>query len=59
MSKLVVINLEKGNLNDGFSPVTAQLWDHNSRPIKFTGSLPPAPEISELYKHFLNDWCVI
>ncbi|MDF5726769.1 MAG: CHASE2 domain-containing protein [Rhizonema sp. PD38] len=52
MSKLIVINLEKGNLNDGFSPVTAQLWDNNSRPIKFTGSLPPAPEITELYKRF-------
>lgn len=52
MSKLIVINLEKGNLNDGFSPVTAQLWDNNSRPIKFTGSLPPAPEIAVLYKRF-------
>lgn len=52
MSKLVVINLEKGNLTDGFSPVTAQLWDNKSRPIKFTGSLPPAPEIAELYKRF-------
>jgi CHASE2 domain-containing sensor protein len=53
MSKLVVINLEKGNLDEGFSPVTAQLWENNnSRPIKFTGGLPPAPEISELYKRF-------
>ncbi|MDF5713787.1 MAG: CHAT domain-containing protein, partial [Rhizonema sp. NSF051] len=52
MSKLVVINLEKGNLKDGFSPVNAQLWDNNSRPIKFVGSLPPAPEIAELYKRF-------
>jgi CHASE2 domain-containing sensor protein len=53
MSKLIVINLEKGNLNDGFSPVTAYLWEtNNSRPIKFTGSLPPAPELAELYKRF-------
>jgi CHASE2 domain-containing sensor protein len=53
MGKLIVINLEKGNLNDGFSPVTAQLWEtNNSRPIKFTGSLPPAPELAELYKRF-------
>ncbi|RCJ41018.1 hypothetical protein A6770_36620 [Nostoc minutum NIES-26] len=53
MSKLIVINLEKGNFNDGFFPVTAQLWEtNNSRPIKFTGSLPPAPEIPELYKRF-------
>lgn len=53
MSKLIVISLEKGNLNDGFFPVTAQLWEtNNSRPIKFTGSLPPAPKIAELYKRF-------
>jgi predicted NACHT family NTPase len=52
MSKFVVINMEKGNLKDGFSPVTAQLWENNSRPIKFVGSLPAAPEIYELYKHF-------
>ena len=53
MSKLIVINLEKGNLNDGFFPVTAQLWEaNNSRPIKFIGSLPPAPKIAELYKRF-------
>lgn len=53
MSKLIVISLEKGNLNDGFFPVTAQLWEtDNSRPIKFTGSLPPAPKIAELYKRF-------
>lgn len=53
MNKLVVINLEKGNFNDGFYPVTTQLWEtNNSRPIKFTGGLPPAPEIPELYKRF-------
>ncbi len=53
MSKLIVISLEKGNLNDGFFPVTAQLWEtNNSRPIKFTGSLPPAPKIAEIYKRF-------
>lgn len=53
MSKLIVISLEKGNLNDGFFPVTAQLWEKNtSRPIKFIGSLPPAPKIAELYKRF-------
>jgi CHASE2 domain-containing sensor protein len=53
MSKLVVINLEKGHLEDGFSPVTAQLWETNhSRPTQFTGCLPPAPEIAELYKRY-------
>lgn len=53
MSKLIIISLEKGNLNDGFFPVTAQLWEtNNSRPIKFTASLPPASNIAELYKRF-------
>ena len=53
MSKLVVINLEKGHLEDGFSPVTVQLWEtNNSRPTQFTGCLPPAPEIAELYKRY-------
>jgi len=53
MAKLVVINLEKGNLIDGFSPVTAQIWETNkSRPIQFTGSLPAAPEIVETYTRF-------
>jgi CHAT domain/CVNH domain len=53
MSKLVVIRLGKGCLNVGFSLVTAQYWEtSNSRPIQFTGSLPPAPEIAEIYKRF-------
>ncbi|MBD2438439.1 CHASE2 domain-containing protein [Nostoc sp. FACHB-110] len=53
MSKLVIINLEKGNLTDGFSPVTAQIWEVNqSRPVQFTASLPPAPQIIETYQRF-------
>ncbi|HIK04668.1 MAG TPA: CHASE2 domain-containing protein [Trichormus sp. M33_DOE_039] len=53
MTKLVVINLEKGNLIDGFSPVTAQIWETNkSRPIQFIGSLPSALKIVETYKRF-------
>ncbi|MEH1924335.1 CHASE2 domain-containing protein [Nostoc sp.] len=53
MGKLVVINLDKGNLSDGFSIVNAQLWENNnSRPMQFTGSLPAAPEIAELYKRY-------
>ncbi|MBC1237257.1 CHASE2 domain-containing protein [Nostoc sp. 2RC] len=53
MGKLIVINLDKGNLNDGFSVVNAQLWDdNNSRPMQFTGSLPAAPQIAELYKRY-------
>jgi CHASE2 domain-containing sensor protein len=53
MSKLVVIKLDKGSLNEGFSLVTAQYWEtSNSRPTQFTASLPSAPEISEIYKRF-------
>ena len=53
MTKLVVINLGEGNLNQGFPRVTVQLWEtNNSRPTQFYGGLPSAPEIYELYKHF-------
>lgn len=53
MSKLVVLNLGKGNLNQGFPTVTAQLYDDgNPVPIQFTGSLPAAPELPELYKRW-------
>ncbi len=53
MSKLVVIRLNKGNLNDGFSLVAAQYWENsNSRPTQFTASLPPAPEIAKIYERF-------
>ncbi|GAA6623681.1 CHASE2 domain-containing protein [Scytonema sp. NUACC26] len=53
MSKLVVISLGKGDLNDGFSIVTAQLWEtNNEHPMQFTGSLPAVPEIAELEKRF-------
>jgi CHASE2 domain-containing sensor protein len=52
MSK-VVLSLGHGNLQNGFPAVTAQLWEATSTPsMQFIGSLPPAPEISSLYK----DW---
>lgn len=52
MSRLVVINLGAGNLLDGCSEVTARisLADRNRHPIQYRGSLPPAPEIEQLYK---------
>lgn len=47
---LVVLNLGKGSCQTGLSAVTAQLWLVGSTvPIKVTGSLPPAPELPELY----------
>ncbi|WP_445628623.1 CHASE2 domain-containing protein [Nostoc sp. DSM 114167] len=53
MSKLVVFSFLGGDLNQGFPVVTAQLWCHNQFvPVKLTGSLPPAPELSELYRRW-------
>lgn len=56
MTKLVVLNLGKGNLNEGFTSVTAQLYDVNTKvPIQFTGSLEASPKLAGLYKH----WCLL
>jgi CHASE2 domain-containing sensor protein len=53
MSKLVVLNLGKGDIKTGFPVVTVQLWDENiTLPIQFTGSLPPAPQLAELYRNW-------
>ena len=53
MNKLVILSLGKGNLQNGFDAVTAQIGeDGDPYLMKFTGSLPPAPEISQLYR----DW---
>ena len=40
-------------MRNGFPTVTALLWEqNNSHPIKITGSLPAAPEISEIHRHW-------
>lgn len=53
MNKLVVLSLGDGDLHNGFAAVTAQLWeDGDPRPMKFTGQLPAAPEIPELYRYW-------
>ncbi len=53
MSKLVVINLGNGELEKGFEQVTARLWEvGNSFPEQFIGSLPPAPELAQLYRNW-------
>ncbi|MBW4509566.1 MAG: CHASE2 domain-containing protein [Scytonematopsis contorta HA4267-MV1] len=49
MSKLVVISLLGGDLNQGFPVVIAQIWNNNQF-YKINGSLPDAPELSKLYK---------
>lgn len=53
MNKLVVLSLGNGDLHNGFPVVTAQFWESNNTYLgKITGSLPAAPEISELYKYW-------
>ena len=51
MCKLVTLNLGRGNLEDGFSFVTAFL-ESNSQKIQVTGSLSPAPNLKELYQRW-------
>ena len=53
MSRLVVLSLGQGNLHDGFPSVTVQLGEpDNPYRMKFTASLPAAPEIFELYQNW-------
>ena len=53
MSRVVVLSLGAGNLQDGFPVVTSQLGESNyAYRMKFTGSLPPAPEIAQLYRNW-------
>jgi WD40 repeat protein len=53
MSKSVVINLGAGDLNSGFPRVTVQLREAgHPLPQQFTGSLPPAPVLAELYRNW-------
>ncbi len=53
MTKAVLINLGSGNLHSGFPTVTVQLWVSGySRPQQFVGSLPAAPILVKLYRHW-------
>ena len=50
---LVVLNLGAGNLQEGFPYVTAQLWtDSYSLPEKFSGSLPPNPDLDDICRQW-------
>ncbi|MBW4510476.1 MAG: CHAT domain-containing protein [Scytonematopsis contorta HA4267-MV1] len=53
MSQSVIINLGHGDFSKGFPIVTVQIWKENT-PFReqFTGSLPAAPHIVNLYR----DW---
>ncbi|NJP09694.1 MAG: CHASE2 domain-containing protein [Leptolyngbyaceae cyanobacterium RU_5_1] len=54
MSKLVVINLGSGDLQNGCPTVMAQISQAitDRYAMKCIGSLPPAPELEQLYKHW-------
>lgn len=54
MSKFVVINLGSGDLQTGCPTVVAQISQAISDryPMKCIGSLPPAPELEQLYKQW-------
>jgi CHASE2 domain-containing sensor protein len=50
MSQLVILNLGKGNWQQGCPMVVAQLWmSDRTTPMQMTGSLLPAPELGSLY----------
>lgn len=53
MIERVVLNLGKGNCYRGCDAITARLWDHQpGLPTQVTGSLPPAPDLAELYQQW-------
>ncbi|MBD2358351.1 CHASE2 domain-containing protein [Tolypothrix sp. FACHB-123] len=53
MSTQIVLNLGKGNLQQGFPTVIAQLWLTNApHPMQFTGGLPAAPQLEYLYQRW-------
>lgn len=53
MNEAVLIDVGSGDLNSGFPRVTVQLWVSGySRPQQFVGSLPAAPVLMELYRHW-------
>jgi CHASE2 domain-containing sensor protein len=54
MSTLVVINLGSGSLQNGCPNVVAQISQavRDRHPMKCVGSLPPAPELEQLYKQW-------
>jgi CHASE2 domain-containing sensor protein len=51
MSKLIVFNLGRGNLQNGFPFVSVRL-ESDKEKMQFTGSLPPATELVELYRRW-------
>jgi|GEM_PF-5333640 len=54
MSKLVIINLGNGDLDNGFPHITTRIInaDSGENIRQFTGSLPPKPELAELSEKY-------
>ncbi len=53
MSRLVVLSLGQGNLNDGFASVTVQIGEaDNPYRMKLTASLPASPKIPDIYRNW-------
>lgn len=53
MNRLIVLSLGQGNLYEGFPVVTAYMGEaDNPYQMKFTASLPSAPEIPEIYRNW-------
>ena len=46
--KLVTLTIKDGDFASGFS-VTANIWNDDCMPGTFSGKLPPAPELPEMY----------
>ena len=57
MSTLVILNLGSGDLFNGFPQVTVRIWTAGSNlPEQSVGSLPPAPQLSELYQTWQSNY---
>jgi CHASE2 domain-containing sensor protein len=49
----IILNLGKGDLQQGFPTVTAQLWETEElTPMQFNGSLPAMPSLTALYQRW-------
>ncbi|MDJ0736013.1 MAG: CHASE2 domain-containing protein [Nostocaceae cyanobacterium] len=57
---LLIFNLGKGNWQQGFPSVIAQLWETDSlTPIQFVGSLPANLELPQIYKRWQLLYCAL
>ncbi|MEA5570511.1 CHASE2 domain-containing protein [Calothrix sp. UHCC 0171] len=54
MHRLIILNLGKGDLQNGFLNVTAQFWESEElTPMQFVGSLPANQNLNFLYQQWL------